>query len=195
LVDRSVFARQHAELSRSWMMVGQWMATHPPLSKRLIALKPDILGAPVAKPSIIGSMRPAFAALVVVIVGALSVGYMLPQYRVDAYDHDHKPALDSPAVRAQIQQDFERFRTLLDAEVASGRPLPWDLDELYIRWSEVHKSRGPVDPFSDAWYDYDWQGDEYRIWSMGPDGENRTADDIVLDSRTGGRPSTSHGTR
>jgi hypothetical protein len=179
-----VFAQQHAELSRSWMMVGQWMATHPPLSKRLIALKPDILGAPVARTSIVGTLRPAFAGLVVVVVGALSVGYMLPQYRVNASEDDYKPAPDSPTVRAQIKKDFERLGAFLDAEVASGRPLPWDLDELFVRWHQDEKGDWPLDPFSGAWYDYDWRGDEYRIWSMGPDGENRTADDIVLDSRT-----------
>jgi Zn-dependent protease with chaperone function len=184
LVDRRVFAQQHAELSRSWMMVGQWMATHPPLSKRLIALKPDILGAPVARRSIVGTLRPAFAGLVVVIVGALSVGYMLPQYRINASEDQYKPAPDSPAVRAHIDKDFERFAAFLDAEVASGRPLPWDLDELFVRWHQDKKDDWPLDPFSGAWYDYDWRGDEYRIWSMGPDGENRTADDIVLDSRT-----------
>ncbi len=182
-VDRRVFARQHAELSRSWMMVGQWMASHPPLSKRLIALKPDILGAPVPKTGIVYALRPAFAGLVVVIVGALSVGYMLPQSRVDAYD-DYKTAPDSPAVREQIKKDFERLGAFLDAEVASGRPLPWDLDELFVRWHQDKKDDWPLDPFSGAWYDYDWRGDEYRVWSMGPDGENRTADDIVLDSRT-----------
>ena len=33
------------------------------------------------------------------------------------------------------------------------------------------------------WYNYDQHGDAYRVWSMGPDGRNRTTDDIVLDSR------------
>lgn len=192
LVDRSVFARQHAELSRSWMLLGQCMSTHPPISKRLIALKPGIVGAPVAESGIIAWMRPVFAAVVVVLVVAVSVAYWLPRDRVDAY----QVAPDSPAVRAQVQKDFERFRAFLDGEVASGHPLPWDLDELYMRWFEVQKSSGPIDPFSGAWYDYDQRGDAYRIWSMGPDGENRTADDIVMDSRPAGGPSsTSHGTR
>jgi Zn-dependent protease with chaperone function len=185
LVDRRVFARQHAE-SRMWMLLGQCMSTHPPISKRLIALKPDIAGEPVAQRRMIAWMRPVCAAGVVVLVVAASVVYWLPQDRVDAYD----VAPDSPAVRAQVQKDFERLRAFLEQEVASGRPLPWDLDDLYIRWGEVQKSTGPIDPFSGAWYDYDQRGDAYRIWSMGPDGENRTADDIVLDSRTAGRPSS-----
>jgi len=182
LVDRALLARQHAELSRGWMLVGQWMSTHPPLSKRLIALKPDILGAPVAARGLLGWMQPVFAAAVVVIAGTLSVSYWQPRQRRVADDYHVSP--DSPTVRAQIRKDFEGFQALLDAEIKQGRPLPWDLDELYHRWSEVQKTSGPLDPFSGAWYDYSQRGDAYRIWSMGPDGENRTADDIVLDSRT-----------
>ena len=182
LVDRGLFARQHAELSRSWMLLGQCMSTHPPLSKRLIALRPNILGAPVAERGVMAWMRPVFAAVIVMLVVAVSVAYWLPQYRLDAYDGYHA-APDSPAVRAQIQKDLERLRAFVDAEVASGRPLPWDLDELFVRWHEVYKGDWPRDPFSGAWFDYDQRGDAYRIWSMGPDGKNRTADDIVLDSR------------
>jgi len=83
----------------------------------------------------------------------------------------------------QIQKDLEELRSFVEAEVKGGRPLPWDVDDLYARWSEVKKTEGPLDPFSHAWYDYDQRGAAYRLWSMGPDGFNRTADDIVFDSR------------
>lgn len=180
LVDRRVLARQHAALSRGWMLVGQWMATHPPISKRLIALKPDILETPVTRRgSILAWMRPVFAAAVVVLAATVSVSYWQPRQRVDAYD----VAPDSPAVRARIEKDLDALRSFVDAEVSSGRPLPWDVDDLYQRWLAARKDDGPLDPFSGAWYDYDQRGDAYRVWSMGPDGRNRTADDIVFDSR------------
>ena len=178
-VDRRAVARQHAELSRGLMLVGQWMATHPPISKRLIALKPDLLDAPVADRSLMAWMRPVFAAVIVVLAGGVSMSYWQAPRAAEAY----KPAADSPAVRAQVQRDLDALRSFIEAEVTAGRPLPWDVDDLYERWSAAKKNDGPIDPFSDACYDYDQRGNAYRLWSMGPDGHNRTADDIVFDSR------------
>ena len=180
LVDRRALAEQHATLSEGWMLVGQWMASHPPTSKRLIALKPDILEAPTVERNMIARVRPLFAATVVVFVGTLYVSLWMPRY--SAEDGYHIPP-DSPHVRAQIDKDFESFRTFLDAELKTGRPLPWDLDDLSDRWSDARNEDLPLDPFSGAWYDYDQHDDAYRVWSMGPDGRNRTTDDIVLDSR------------
>jgi Zn-dependent protease with chaperone function len=179
LVDRRALARQHAGLSRGWMLVGQWMATHPPISKRLIALKPDILDASVADRSLIAWGRPVFAAVTVVLAGTVSMSYWQPRQHADPYE----VTPDSPTVRAQVQKDLEALRSFLAAEVNGGRPLPWDVDDLYSRWSAAKKDGGPRDPFSGAWYDYDQRGGAYRLWSMGPDGLNRTADDIVFDSR------------
>ena len=179
-VDRRVLARQHAELSRGWMLVGQWMATHPPISKRLIALKPDLLDAPVVDRSVVARLRPVFAAVIVFLAGGVSLSYWQPpQQHADSY----QAAPDTPAVRAQIKKDLDALRSFIEAEVKGGRPLPWDVDDLYARWSEAKKGDGPLDPFSGAWYDYDQRGAAYRVWSMGPDGFNRTADDIVFDSR------------
>ena len=161
------------------MLVGQWMATHPPISKRLIALKPDILEEAGADRRLIAWMRPVFAAVTVVLAGTVSMSYWQPRQRADPYE----VTPDSPTVRAQAQKDLEALRSFLAAEVSSGRPLPWDVDDLYSRWSAAKKDGGPRDPFSGAWYDYDQRADAYRLWSMGPDGLNRTADDIVFDSR------------
>jgi Zn-dependent protease with chaperone function len=179
LVDRRALARQHAGLSRGWMLVGQWMATHPPISKRLIALKPDILDASVADRSLIAWGRPVFAAVTVVLAGTVSMSYWQPRQHADPYE----VTPDSPTVRAQVQKDLEALRSFLAAEVNGGRPLPWDVDDLYTRWSAAKKDGAPRDPFSGGWYDYDQRGGAYRLWSMGPDGLNRTADDIVFDSR------------
>jgi len=179
LVDRRALARQHAQLSRGWMLVGQWMATHPPISKRLIALKPDILDAPVADRRLIAWMQPMFAGVIVVFAGGVSLSYWQPRQHVES---EHAVP-DSAAVRAQIQKDLDALRSFVEAEVSGGRPLPWDVEDLYARWSAAKKNDGPLDPFSGYWYDYDQRGAAYRLWSMGPDGHNRTIDDIVFDSR------------
>ena len=181
LVDRRTLAQQHAELARGWMLVGQWMSTHPPIAKRLIALKPDLLDAPVVDRSLVARMRPVFAAIIVFLAGGVSLGYWQPPRQIEDVHHQAVP--DSPAVRAQVQKDLEVLRAFVEGEFKAGRPLPWDVHDLYARWSAAKKNDGPLDPFSGTWYDYDQRGEAYRLWSMGPDDVNRTDDDIVFDSR------------
>ena len=62
-------------------------------SKRLIALKPDILEAPTAERNMIARVRPLFAATVVVFVGTLYASLWMPRY--SAEDGYHIPP-DSP---------------------------------------------------------------------------------------------------
>jgi hypothetical protein len=89
------------------------------------------------------------------------------------------------AATAQVSHDLARLTTLVETDLHKGRPLPWDVWDLYTRWQEAYPSQtAPVDPFSGYWYDYDWRGNAFRVWSAGPDGRNRTSDDIVFDSRT-----------
>lgn len=183
LVNRVAFVRQRAEMRRAWMLVGEWLGSHPPLSKRIAAL------APPQEPLSAGAgwLRPAFAAVVVVLVGLVSLSMWLPSLRSGrAADAS---TLDPAARTAQARKDLDRLVALVEADVVNGRPVPWDVWELYERWEEIHPgTAGPVDPFTDYWYDYDQRGQAYRIWSAGPDGESRTRDDIVFDSRVGRQP-------
>jgi hypothetical protein len=36
----------------------------------------------------------------------------------------------------------------------------------------------PLDPYTGDYYEYAPQGDQFLLWSMGPDGKNGTADDV-----------------
>jgi len=65
------------------------------------------------------------------------------------------------------------------------------LNALHARWQTAHPGdTEPLDLFSRGyWYDYEWHGDSYRLWSQGPDGKNQTADNIVLES---GRVASPH---
>ena len=84
----------------------------------------------------------------------------------------------------QAKKDLDNLRAFVDAEVRAGRQLPWDVWELYDRWTAVHgKDSGPAAPFSGFWSAYDQRGGADRLWSTGPDATNRTRDDIVIDSR------------
>src|SRR5688500_18719366 len=43
-VNRVALVAQRASLNNGWMTLGEWLSTHPPLSKRLAALEPGLIG-------------------------------------------------------------------------------------------------------------------------------------------------------
>lgn len=48
-VNRQAFARQRQDLNTGWMTIGEWLGTHPPLTRRVAALEPALLaGTPVS---------------------------------------------------------------------------------------------------------------------------------------------------
>jgi hypothetical protein len=187
LVNRGALVGQRRDLRSAWMLVGEWLGSHPPLSKRVWALAPDLEAAgPVpARTTLIG-LRVAVAAVVVLVVGVGAVSAYLPQFgmkRADASRPYRRPAANA---EQQVGRDLARLKSFVEAERQHGRPVPWDVWDLYTRWEETHPhDASPIDSFSGYWYDYESHGDSYRIWSTGPDGENHTADDIVLESGSG----------
>jgi Zn-dependent protease with chaperone function len=189
LVNRAALMNQRRDLSGAWMVVGEWLGSHPPLSKRVWALAPDLEAAgAVPRRTALRGVRVALAAGVVLVVGVGAISAYLPRFGVIRANAS-KP--HGPAGNAEkVGQDLERLKTFIEADRGRGRPVPWDVWELYGRWAEAHPGDAePLDSFSGYWYDYECHGDAYRIWSTGPDGENHTADDIVLES---GKAASTH---
>jgi hypothetical protein len=76
---------------------------------------------------------------------------------------------------------------LIRDDERAGRGLPWDPRELYDRWNGLHeKAKEPRDPFDGTRYAYEQRGKDFRLWSVAPDGEWDTPDDVTYDSRTAG---------
>jgi Zn-dependent protease with chaperone function len=183
-VNIGALMRQRHDLRSAWMMIGEWLGSHPPLSKRVWALAPDLEapGAVRGQASLFG-LRIAFAAIVVVVIGTGAAAAYLPQLIARrGYASPERRPPDADAI-ATVDHDLHRLKAFIEDERKHGRPLPWDDWDLYARWEASHpKDKGPLDPFSGGyWYSYQWHGDSYRLWSEGPDGENHTADDLVLD--------------
>ena len=182
-VNRDAFLRQRHDMRSGLMLLGEWLGSHPPLSRRLAALQPRPLDAPA--PIVAGSLRPLLAIALVLAVGVVTISLWAPSLKSSGGDY---PAAKPGATRADVETDFDRIAALIEDDRRGGKPLPWDLTELYQRWSETRPAgTEPLDPFSGYWYDYDRSGTDYRLVSAGPDGEFRTKDDIVHDSRTAGR--------
>lgn len=190
LVNRAALVRQRGDLRGAWMLVGEWLGSHPPLARRLVALAPE-LAVPTSEPArtTLRALRAAFAAVVVVVVGTAAVSAYLPRFtgirRVTSAARQGPPA----DAEQRVGRDLARLKGFIEVERQQGKPLPWDTWELYARWEAAHPDeKGPLDPFSGYWYDYESHGDLYRLWSTGRDGDGDTADDIVLDSATGASP-------
>jgi Zn-dependent protease with chaperone function len=189
-VNHPALMRQRHDLRSLWMLIGEWLGSHPPLSKRAWALAPD-LDATDAVPvrSRLQHVRVAAALLVVIIVGVALLGAYLPRLTMtQAYASERKRP--GPEATEQVDHDLKQLKAFIEAERKHERPLPWDDWDLYARWEAAHpQEKEPIDPFSGGyWYGYQWHGDAYQLWSEGPDGENRTADDIVLESEPGVSP-------
>lgn len=67
-VNQQALARQREDLNTGWLTIGEWLATHPPLAKRLAALEPALLTG--VQTSYTGRLR----ALAIVGTLALVVG-------------------------------------------------------------------------------------------------------------------------
>ena len=190
-VNLTALIRQRHDLRSVWLLIGEWLGSHPPLSKRVWALAPELDAADTVPAQYrLRQLRVALALVVVILVGAGAMWAYLPRLtmtQLHASEAKHPPA---PDAAAQVDRDLKRMKAFIEAERKRGRPLPWDDWDLYARWQAAYPDeKEPLDPFSGGyWYGYQWHGDSYRLWSEGPDGENRTADDIVLDGGRVGAP-------
>jgi Zn-dependent protease with chaperone function len=105
---------------------------------------------------------------------------------VDSKAQPARAAVDPAKARPQVTQDLLRLSSLLESERRAGHPLPWDTRRLQRLWSQKRAgTQYPEDPFGTDGdpYGYDQSAEEYVLWSVGPDAESDTDDDIVLDSR------------
>ena len=194
LVNRAALMGQRRELRGASMLVGEWLGSHPPLSKRIWALAPDLEGAQAIAPRTrLRVLRAAFALAVVLMVGLGAVTMYLPQLGIQRASASAARQPGHRDSEATVNRDLTRIKAFIEHDRQAGRPLPWDVWELYARWEAAHPAEdSPTDPFSGYWYDYESHGDAYRIWSSGPDGRTNTADDIVLDGGLGASPHRRH---
>jgi hypothetical protein len=103
-----------------------------------------------------------------------------------AAEPQHRTPAEIAAAHAAVSRDLLRLANVLESERRAGHPLPWDARRLGHLWSDKNAGEEvPDDPFGtdgDS-YRYEQSGGEYLLWSVGPDGESDTDDDITFDSR------------
>jgi Zn-dependent protease with chaperone function len=83
----------------------------------------------------------------------------------------------------QAKMGLESLANVVELEKAAGS-MPWDLDTLYLKSTQRNPDQPePRDPYDGERFGYQAQQGSYLLWSVGPDKQSGTADDIVKDSR------------
>ena len=192
-VNLETLAEQRNSLNTGWMTLGKWLMGHPPLCERILALSPALL--PDSRPLLLAG--PARALLIMGLIVLLPMGaagafatLKLPDW-IEEFQQAMEEALEpAPLSDEQIEifsdqvaSDFEQLSELLEEIHLESGAWPTDQEELYEAWDRLRpEQRAPLDPFDDLPYAYFSTDEEYQIWSLGPDLELNTADDIVYDS-------------
>ncbi|HEX6060399.1 MAG TPA: M48 family metallopeptidase [Gemmatimonadaceae bacterium] len=103
---------------------------------------------------------------------------------VYAMEDPAETARRNAANTATAQRDLMKLAILIEQGRARGEPIPWNWEELRDRWVARNPNVPyPEDPFDSATYGYERIGEDYRLWSTGPDVQSYTEDDLVWDSR------------
>ena len=198
-VNRAELIRQRESVVRSGLMtLAEWFGTHPPLSKRIAEVDPVTAGS-----ARVAGAGPAFAAALL-----FGIPFMLfvAGWQVAGSDlvSNFRAAMDSTALPGGVGEssseadayvvpadaadraraDVARIAQFVEQERKRGS-IPWNGTELRQRMAAQYRTEFPLDPYDGEPYAYDQRGEAFIVWSIGPDKESWTDDDIRYDSRVG----------
>jgi Zn-dependent protease with chaperone function len=182
-VNLRAFANQRHDTNSGWMTIGEWFSSHPPLSKRVVAMNPTI--SPERFHPTRGRVL-AVAILMVAMIGGtgltvvaatVGAGFFEAIQEVADLPAEGLDVADAEAASAQVRTDLERLSSFIAQEWAEAA-FPETIDEVRERWSGAGLGAFPFDPFDGYEYGYDRLEDGYRLWSSGPDAVPGTEDDI-----------------
>lgn len=189
-VNLESFANQKSDLDTGWLTLGRWLSTYPPLCERIAALEPSLAaGSPV---SVRGPARALIIISVAIIIPIVASGVffatVMPKWSelmedtgsIEGYDPDWSPpVVDEATGRAQVETDFDAISALILTHLEETGEIPAGHDELSELWeAEWNGLPLPVDPFDGLPYGYYVDEDGVFLWSVGPDAEVETDDDI-----------------
>jgi Zn-dependent protease with chaperone function len=190
-IDRRVLMSQRSALNTGWMTLGEWLSTHPPLVKRIAQVDPSLQETSVdGTPGVIRALGILGVAVAPVFIAGIVAALLFPAWvarQASSRGNGTRPTHQAPAPQvgtAQARKDFALLASFIREEERSGRGLPWDTPELYDRWNVANPGgRELRDPFDGTRYAYEQRGNQFKLWSVGPDTEWQTDDDLSYDSR------------
>jgi Zn-dependent protease with chaperone function len=181
LVNRRVFATQRAALNTGWMTLGEWLGTHPPLSKRMIALDPALAaGTPRLRP--VGPLRAAAIIALVVLPIGVATWVGLSKLPAILQQANGKARTEQPAVNpldsVRVRHDLDRLGAFVMEEQTAGRGIPANPRDLSEIWKATYPTEAMPRDVDSTSYGYYRTRDGFVLWSSGPDGESNTDDDM-----------------
>jgi len=197
-VNLQALVEQRRDLNTGFMTLGEWLQSHPPLSKRIAAID-DSLAPGHFHPLRGRALALAIIALFMVfgVGGSVALAVVGSRWLEEferTLEAEGSAFLDPDAGAAQVEADFRELLAFVGANWEADRP-PSSIEAIQERWEETRDTPFPADPFDGRWYGYARLEGAFHFWSSGPDGEAGTTDDI-LSGPVGpsGEESTRHGT-
>jgi Zn-dependent protease with chaperone function len=194
-VNVGALARQRSSLNTGFMTLGKWLGTHPPLCDRLAALEPELDGG--TRPFPRGPLLASLGVLLVAGGWIAGTAYFamkaLPEARKafgraalrdgrSAGPPGRDPivaAVDPKLAAKTIQKDFKDLEEVAEKFRTAMGKYPADAEALYGMWrSDRSGVDEPLDPFTNEYYFFEPDGDQFLLWSSGPDATSGTPDDI-----------------
>jgi len=201
-VNRRALARQRDDLNTGWMTIGEWLASHPPLAKRIAALDPSLLSG--WHPSYAGPVRAIAIMGAIPLLGAIGItaailaGSQLLSPLEWLWDNELAAAsaaltptsdatvTDPEAATKKAEDDMRLLAGIAAKQLETTKELPEDWDALIKACAAQNGcATPPTDPFDGAPYGYINHDSYFMLYSSGRDGEPQSDDDIVYDSRAG----------
>ena len=188
-VNLQAFVRQREDTNTGWMTLGEWFSSHPPLTKRIAAIDPTL--APQrfhptrGRAMALAILGGTFAVMIVgsvLAAGAFS-GFMEAVQEAAGPAAQDVPAMRQGSTEEQVADDIRTVATFIEQQWP-GAPRA-SLAEIGTRWRETTGSQLPHDLFTGAEYRYVTAGGDFALWSLGPDGEHGTLDDIGFSNGSG----------
>jgi Zn-dependent protease with chaperone function len=199
-VNLRALAHQREDMNTGFMTLGKWMATHPPICERILALDPAMAeDLPLSNR---GRNRALFAvgcvaACAILVPAAIfsmaAVGYVKQLKESGGLDSlagqtsettDQSSMFTIARAEEQVRRDLQTLKLAVeDFRARSGGDLPVaQTGALSQLWRQVRPDEvEPIDPFDGLPYGYSMKADSYILWSGGPDGQGNTEDDIYLE--------------
>lgn len=191
-VNLKRFVKQSELLNTGTMTIGKWLSTHPPLCSRALALDPSLTDTPVSSTrGTLLALAMILTLLILSILGSVGVGVAMMKFneimkesieKVNQNNLSQSGATKvvSDSQRARIQGDLNRIAVLIEqVKGATGSYPSSDTTTISKLWEIYRKGeREPIDPFDGQSYGYYTEVGSYIIWSIGPDRETSTDDDI-----------------
>jgi len=172
--------RQRHDLNTVLMMLGRWMASHPPIVDRIAEVDRTLAGDRIVPaPAVLGAAGLIALGFVAPLVGG---GFLMQKMmktikeagaQAQAQSHSTptrvRPRVvvaDVPGAVSRAQKEMRDLAAVADTyHLKTGR-YPEDVESLYALWRLDHPRDGELrDPFDGSRYGYEYEDGEYDIWS------------------------------